>query len=107
MHFYKVPRLGAYMAVPLEYMSCLSETALDNSVQDYLQVQKAREDQEKAKLEFEEDQHRIREEKERLGESYEPEVKEWDPITEKTFDSKKKSFIVCIDTMGQDREFTD
>jgi hypothetical protein len=38
MHFYKVPRLGSYMAIPLEYFSCLSENALDNAVQDYLAV---------------------------------------------------------------------
>jgi len=24
MHFYKVPRLGAFLAIPLEYKSCLS-----------------------------------------------------------------------------------
>ena len=32
MHFYRVPRLGAFMAVPLVYNSCLSESALDNAV---------------------------------------------------------------------------
>ena len=29
MHFYRVPRLGSYMAIPLEYYSCLSQKALD------------------------------------------------------------------------------
>lgn len=29
MHFYKVPKLGAFMAVPLEYNSCMSQKALD------------------------------------------------------------------------------
>ena len=29
MHFYRVPRLGAFFAVPLEYNSCLFEKALD------------------------------------------------------------------------------
>lgn len=41
MHFYKVPRLGAFMAVPLVYNSCLFEEALDNAVQDYLETKKA------------------------------------------------------------------
>lgn len=36
MHFYDVPRLGSFMAIPLEYLSCLSETALDNAVTEYL-----------------------------------------------------------------------
>jgi len=35
MHFYKVPRLGAFMAIPLVYNSCLFEEALDTAVKDY------------------------------------------------------------------------
>jgi len=38
MHFYKVPRLGAFMAVPLVYNSCLTEEALDNAVADFIDV---------------------------------------------------------------------
>ena len=38
MHYYKVPRLGAFMAVPLVYNSCLYEDALDNAVADFLDV---------------------------------------------------------------------
>lgn len=37
MHFYKVPRLGSFMAVPLVYNSCMSEDALDNAVNDFLE----------------------------------------------------------------------
>lgn len=55
MHFYKVPRLGAFLAVPLEYSSCLSENALDNAVRDYLEVQRALEEQDKLKAEWEEE----------------------------------------------------
>jgi hypothetical protein len=36
MHFYKVPRLGSFLAIPLVYNSCLFEEALDNAVQDYI-----------------------------------------------------------------------
>lgn len=38
MHFYKVPRLGSYLAIRLEYKSCLFEEALDSAVTDYLDV---------------------------------------------------------------------
>jgi hypothetical protein len=38
MHFFKVPRLGSYLAVRLEYQSCLFEDALDAAVSDYLDV---------------------------------------------------------------------
>lgn len=32
MHFFKVPRLGSYLAIKLEYESCLFEEALDIAV---------------------------------------------------------------------------
>lgn len=34
MHYYQVPRLGSYLAVKLEYDSCLSEEAFDAAVVD-------------------------------------------------------------------------
>jgi hypothetical protein len=37
MHFFKVPRLGCFMAIPLVYNSCLSEDALEESVNDYIE----------------------------------------------------------------------
>lgn len=37
MHFYKVPRLGCFMAVPIVYNSCLFEDSLDNAVNDYIE----------------------------------------------------------------------
>lgn len=38
MHFFKVPKLGSYMAIRLEYDSCLFEEALDAAVKDYIDV---------------------------------------------------------------------
>jgi len=38
MHFYKVPRLGSYLAIRLEYQSCLYEESFDAAVIDYLDV---------------------------------------------------------------------
>jgi hypothetical protein len=38
MHFFKVPRLGSYLAVRLEYNACLNETAFDAAVADYNEV---------------------------------------------------------------------
>ena len=38
MHFFKVPKLGSYMAIRLEYDSCLFEGALDTAVADYNDV---------------------------------------------------------------------
>lgn len=44
MHFYRVPRLGSFMVVPLEYSSCLSAAALDTAVGDSATLKKAREE---------------------------------------------------------------
>ena len=33
-----MPRLGAFMAVPLCYESCLSDKSLDSAITDYLKV---------------------------------------------------------------------
>ena len=36
MHFFKVPRLGSYLAIKMEYNSCMQENALDLGVADYM-----------------------------------------------------------------------
>jgi hypothetical protein len=38
MHFFRVPKLGSYMAIRLEYESCLFEEALDAGVADQINV---------------------------------------------------------------------
>lgn len=38
MHFFRVPKLGSYMAIRLEYESCLFEEALDAGVTDQINV---------------------------------------------------------------------
>jgi hypothetical protein len=35
MHFWKVPRLGAFMAIPLVYKSCLNETHFQQAHDDF------------------------------------------------------------------------
>jgi hypothetical protein len=107
IHFYRVPRLGSFMAVPFEYQSCLSAKALEEAVLDIQNLHKAREEQEKARAEWEEDQQKAQEEAERNGAPFEPENKVWDKLAEKPYIAKKRSYVVCLDTLGQDREFTD
>jgi hypothetical protein len=52
------------------------------------------------KMEWEEEQMRLKEDRIKAGEPWEPEEKEWEVIEEKPFDAKKKSYVVCIDTLG-------
>ena len=38
MHYYKVPKLGSYLAIKLEYDSCLFEGALDAAISDFVEL---------------------------------------------------------------------
>jgi hypothetical protein len=106
MHFYRVPRLGSFLAIPLEYNSCQTEKALDQALVDYNAYMKAVQEQDRAKKEWDEETERIKEEKERAGESFIQDERVWPEIEEKPFLTKLKRFVVGLDTMGQDREFT-
>ena len=99
--------MGSFMAVPFEYKSCLSAKALEEAVADIQYLHKAREEQDKARAEWEEDQQKAQDEAERNGAPFEREKKVWDELLEKPYSTKKKSYVVCIDTLGQDREFSD
>jgi len=102
MVFYKVPRLGSYLAVPLVYNSCLFENALDNAVTNFLDCKTKREEQQKQKDEWEEAN--------RKEEGAEPnpdeEVKEWEDINEEPFETQEDKFVICADTLGQDRQIS-
>ena len=54
MHYYNVPRLGSYLAVRLEYESCLFEEALDVAVADYSEMRlRIKEQEEEKRLYYE------------------------------------------------------
>jgi len=108
MHYYRVPRLGCYLAIKLEYESCLFEEALDAAVADYLDVQTRKEEQDKEKQEYfskmQSDRDEGREEAQEEGQT--AEEKEWVDIEPAPYLTRKETFVVCLNTMGQDREFT-
>jgi len=54
IHFWQVPRLGSFMAVPMIYNSCLSEDAIDKAVSEWHEILKRKEEQDKEKAEFNE-----------------------------------------------------
>ena len=41
------------------------------------------------------------------GETYEEDEQDWEVIEYAPFRTKKEEYVVCLDTMGQDRELTD
>ena len=79
MFYYQVPRLGSYLAIKLEYNSCLSEASYDAAVENYKEVDQLNKDQEDERRAWEEEQAEIKKGKEDEDEEYKPEEKTWTP----------------------------
>jgi len=77
MHYYRVPKLGSYLAIKLEYDSCLFEESYDDAIDNYNAVNEKQKQQETERLEWEAAQAEIQKEREDLGEEFEKEEKEW------------------------------
>ena len=56
IHFWTVPRLGSFMAVPMIYDSCMSDEALEAAIADWTEVSKKIEAQDAKKAEWDEEQ---------------------------------------------------
>jgi hypothetical protein len=107
IHYYTVPRLGSYLAIKLEYNSCLFEEAFDEAVADYNVIHTKKLDLEKEQKEYGDQQEELRIEKQEAGETYTPEEKKWPEYKFKDFKTKKVQYVVCLNTLGQDRCYTD
>ena len=105
-YFQRVPRLGCFMAVPLCYNSCLFNEALEEAIEDYQVVSKELEEQNKAKAEWEQQQADLAAQN---PDSQDPpeDPPEWKDIKYAPFKTFKEEYIICLDTLGQDRQFTD
>lgn len=89
MHFYKVPKLGSYLAIRLEYESCLLEEALDAGVVDYIDVRQKQKEQEEEKKSFIEKQKAGADEDAEGEPASEATSRKWDEIKPRPFKSKK------------------
>lgn len=107
IHYWRVPRLGSFMCIPLVYNSCLFEDSVDSALTDFISKQKERDAQDAERKEWEEAQEEAKEAAVKAGEAFEPEEKEWVEIANEDFAVQAQKFVVCIDTLGQDRQLTD
>ncbi|CAD8201047.1 unnamed protein product [Paramecium pentaurelia] len=107
--YFKWKKLGAFLAIPLIYQSCLFPGSLDAGIEERLRFKKA--DVEK-KLEKE---NKINEFNARIKEATETEqdptsiqeeldqyLANWQDESEAPFQSQKRQFVVCFDTLGKD-----
>lgn len=107
MNYWKVPRLGAYMAVPLVYRSALSVSSLQQAFDELTKFNEETTRIENEKAAFEEQQAVAKADAEAAGTEFVPEAREWPEVTLPPIVTELRKFVVCIDLMGQDREFTE
>jgi hypothetical protein len=107
IHYFDVPKLGSYLAVKLEYDSCLSEEAFDAAFAAHKETEQKRKEQELEKIEWEQQQQQAKAAAADEDKEFVPEVKEWAEITEPAFITQKVQYCVLLNTMGQDREYTE
>lgn len=105
IHFFQVPRLGSYMAVRLEYQTCLFEEAYDAGVQDMIKVQEIRRQQDEDRATHEQMQAELKAQAEADGEPFKADEKKWEPISTKPYLTRTVQIVCCLNTMGQDRKF--
>lgn len=94
------------MAVPLCYNSCLFDEALEQAVADMLEVQQKLEAQEKEKNEYYESFNARKEQAVNAGEVFDEEERQWEEIECRPFACVEEKYVVMLDTLGQDRQFT-
>ena len=104
MNFQRVPKLGSFMAIPLIYKSCLFDEALNEAVTNFQEVSVKIAHQEQEIEAWENQQQSARE---AAGANFVEEPREWPQIKLDEFRTEEMKYVVCLDTMGQDRELTE
>ena len=127
MYFYREPRLGSYLFFDIGYKSSLNYDSLLSAIKNLREYQQQNEEYEKAKAEKEEEERQkaaANEEEQQNNEGVEAEEDEdkkeggegegeenekeklVKPVLQ-DFDKESKTLILSMDTLGQDRTFSD
>ena len=128
MYFYREPRLGSYLSFNIGYKSSLNYNSLLSAIKNLQEYQVKNDEYEKAKAEKEEEERQnaaneeenkdneegededAEEKKEEGGEGGEGEEDEKEKLIKpelKEFEKQSKTLIISMDTLGQDRTFSE
>eukprot|EP00825_Cyclidium_porcatum_P010125 TRINITY_DN1518_c0_g4_i2.p1 TRINITY_DN1518_c0_g4~~TRINITY_DN1518_c0_g4_i2.p1 ORF type:complete len:668 (-),score=196.14 TRINITY_DN1518_c0_g4_i2:102-2105(-) len=114
MTFFRIPKLGAYIAIPLIYKSCLQEHSFQTALEERQKFIKAKEDQDLLRAQKQQEYDDKLKEMEEAGEdtteftkNFKAEMDAMEVIKESDIINDKKEYVVCADTMGQDCEITE
>ena len=128
--FFRVPRLGCYLAIDIRYMSSMQYSSLVSAIENlneykvkFAEQEKRREEREareKEKQEAGEEEGKEEENKDNNEEGEDNNNEEGDaegeeeekvddntPVTLKEFNKEEKIYVLSIDTLGQDRMFNE
>ena len=126
MYFYREPRLGSYLCFNIGYKSSLNYNSLLSAIKNLKEFQAKNDEYEKAKAEKEEEEtqnaandeenkdndegenEEVEDKKEEEGAEGEDDekVKLIKPVLE-DFEKEQKTLIISMDTLGQDRTFSE
>ena len=95
------------MAVPLVYKSCLNVDSFQKACDDLNTYNDAKAKQEEERAEHEAQQAALKADAEAAGTEFIPEERSWEEIVLPPIKTEDKKYVVCLDTMGQDRIFTE
>ena len=128
MHFYREPRLGSYLFFDIGYKSSLNYNSLLSAIKNLQEYQQQNEEYEKAKAEKEEEERQkaaakeeeqqnneggaeVEEEEDKKdGGDNEGEEDEKEKLVKpilQDFEKESKTLILSMDTLGQDRTFSE
>ena len=108
MHYFKLPKLGSYIAIPLTYNHCLrpsSFSAALNETQLKIQHEESwktkHEEYEVKKKEYLEQEWDLEE----LDKEFD--FDEEEPFEEKPVEIEERKYVLCADTLGQDKTISE
>ena len=107
MHFFKVPRLGSFLAIRLEYNSCLYVDSYNTGLEDYKSMKGRIAAQEEERMKHDEAEQEKYEDAQANETVYEKQPFNGPKIEPKSFKTQKITFVVCLNTLGQDRTFSE
>lgn len=122
--FYREPRLGSYLAVDMSYNSCLSQTSLLSAIENKREFEKNLAIQDERRREYEARHTEAKQHEAKDGNTsgeINHEDNQGNPdsslhntegfIEEKVelqeYKKTEKKMLICLDTLGQDRSFSD
>lgn len=113
MHFFEIPRLGSYLAVPLIIKSYLNIESFDSAIvklKEYAELEAdSLKKKEEAIADFEEKIQKARDAEEDdsdLLAQYEEYKNAWTPVEKPDIAHEVKKFVLACDSLGKDQELT-